>query len=251
MIFDVDPALCEAVVEDAARLAERSGVSSLSRAIRRAIDPLYERPAGERAARFAAAYRRLFRDWGYEALLRRPLEEFPALAHGIERLAVRAAVRSSEAGADLGGARRAVAGVSLPAVLFRDPEALERFLRHELWHVADVLDPDFGYPAEACGVFGSAAGENAVRDRLRLLWSLAVDARIAAAGRPPSRGLHEYAALLARILGGAPAGLAREAAGALWVRPPASFSALLELARHPARLLVAETLRMQTTEVIA
>ena len=65
-------------------------------------------------------------------------------------------------------------------------ERLLRFLRHELLHIADMLDPHFGYeprPWQAA----DPVPERLLRDRYRVLWDATIDGRLARLGLvPPS-----------------------------------------------------------------
>ncbi len=63
-------------------------------------------------------------------------------------------------------------------------ERLILFLRHELAHVADLIDPAFGYAADPR--LGGAWAEAVARGRYRTLWCASVDARLARAGRIPA-----------------------------------------------------------------
>ncbi|MBI1853633.1 MAG: hypothetical protein HYR85_25120 [Planctomycetes bacterium] len=238
--LDVDPALCEAVVEDAARIASQSGIASFERAIRGALDPLYDKTVGDRQPAFETAYRRLFKEWGYEALLTRALDEFPQIfGEGVTAgVSFRAPSRPNESGADLGGPGKVLAGISVPVALFRDPSALARFLRHEIQHLADLLDPAFAYTPDPSQVLGTGTTENAVRDRLRLFWSISVDGRIAARGQLPSRSLEAWAPHVVRVLPEAEPERVRHCTELLWNRGLIPFPELLGMARRPARSLL-------------
>ena len=237
--LNVDPALCEAVVEEAARIGSHAGIESFGRAVRQALDPLYEMPVAKRQPAFESAYRRLFKEWGYEALLLRALDEYPEIfrAGVTEGVSFRAPSRPNEAGADLGGPGNAMAGIAVAVALFRDPAALARFLRHEIQHLVDLLDPAFAYTRDPGRVLCTATTENAVRERLRLFWSITVDGRIAARGLPPLRSNDEWATLLARALPNVAFDSARECAERLWNRGLVPFPELLAFARQPARTL--------------
>jgi hypothetical protein len=95
----------------------------------------------------------------------------------------------------------------LPATLSQ-PERAQLLLRRELLHVADVLDPDFGYAPAA-----SAPRLEAHRvERYRVLWDASVDGRLLRSGRAPSRVRAERESEFARAfpaLGGRTAELFR------------------------------------------
>jgi hypothetical protein len=55
-------------------------------------------------------------------------------------------------------------------------------LRHELMHVADMLDPAFGYERSLPTSDDGPSADNIVRDRYRVLWDVTIDGRLARAG---------------------------------------------------------------------
>jgi len=66
----------------------------------------------------------------------------------------------------------------------RDREQLTAFLRHELMHADDMLDPAIAYDPQAA-LGGASAPENErIRQRFRILWDLWVHARMQALGWP-------------------------------------------------------------------
>ncbi|MGQ0613393.1 MAG: hypothetical protein ACT4PV_06620 [Planctomycetaceae bacterium] len=155
------------LVEEAVYLLARADQGRWKE-MRARIDPLYggeERP-------MAIAHLTLFRAWGAAA----PFEELLPLAEGSSRMLVARPRSPSDEGAELlVGAERTVLVRVAPERLL-EPAALRRFLRHEMRHVSDMLDPAFGYHPDL-GVKGrTKAQENLVRDRYRTLWNLAIDA---------------------------------------------------------------------------
>jgi len=74
-------------------------------------------------------------------------------------------------------------GIKLIPRRFYDP-AINRYLRHELTHISDMLDPAFGYdPDTKVGM--NPGEEHLILNRYRVLWSLHVDSRIARLGKEP------------------------------------------------------------------
>jgi len=177
----VDSRLCRRVVDIAADGARDAGDDARARDLSEALEPVYASTSdpAERMAKFESVYRRLFAEWGYEGLLAEALDEFPVVTQSIESVWLKHAERGESAGADLGGAKLRQLGVLLPAPLCLDPEALRLFLRRELRAVEDTLDPEFDYSPGALLPEQPGAMENLVRDRLRLLWGVSVDGRLA------------------------------------------------------------------------
>ena len=161
-----DPRFVEEVVSLLAR-KDRARWSEL----RRRFDPLYEEP--DRHAALATAELELFHSWGAAAICEQAL----ALAEGIDRALVARSRRPGDEGADLlVGEDGTTAMLRLAAERFADVPALRIFLRHEMRHVADMLDAEFGY-APDLGVHGRTYAEKElVRARYGVLWNIAIDA---------------------------------------------------------------------------
>jgi hypothetical protein len=169
-----DPQLVEETVH---RLASED--PERWRVYRRRIDPLYER--ADRDAALAAAMLDLFRRWGPA----RWCEEALALIEGVDGALVARPRRPGDEGADLlVGAHRTVL-VRLDGERLLEPQALRVFLRHELRHVADMLDPSFGYRPDLGAPGRTRAEKELVRSRYRVLWNLAIDA-VEASPVPPA-----------------------------------------------------------------
>jgi hypothetical protein len=63
-----------------------------------------------------------------------------------------------------------------------DEHGLHALLRHELMHVADMLDPAFGYERALPPSDGGPSADNILRDRYRVVWDATIDGRLARAG---------------------------------------------------------------------
>lgn len=155
----------------------------------RARDHLYSLPEGGERER---AFRDLHEAWFDRLDLGRPLsialDELPILAARCHRCIVGRAPARRDEGADLLVARRADGDdersvlLRLRPGLFSAPEALLVLLRAELLHVADMLDPAFGYRPE---LPESGAGQShmaLLQSRYRVLWNASVAGRLARRG---------------------------------------------------------------------
>jgi hypothetical protein len=69
-----------------------------------------------------------------------------------------------------------------PGTLADERRALE-FLRRELLHVSDMLDPAFGYEPRLPRSPTGPPEDRLVRDRYAVLWNCSVDGRLAGSGR--------------------------------------------------------------------
>jgi hypothetical protein len=103
----------------------------------------------------------------------------------------------SPAGEGTGETERRSVGIRLDPQRLLDEERLLAFLRHELFHIADMLDPAFAYePRLPRGELGPAH-ERLLQDRYRVLWDMYIDGRLVHKNwAPPSvrnRRLQEFA----------------------------------------------------------
>lgn len=183
---EYEPRLLEEVV---LRCVAQAGVESELRLQR---DPLYsiEEP-GQREA----AFNRLHAQWFARLRIDRPLQQALAefeFAGEIDRCLVVAARSREDEAVELFVASRDQLEQARPArslvirlraVSFIDPTDLLAFLRGELLHVADMLDPNFGYqPALPPG---EPAQARLLLDRYRVLWDATVAGRLARRGQMP------------------------------------------------------------------
>jgi hypothetical protein len=92
--------------------------------------------------------------------------------------------------------RRSV-GVLLRSESLLDADSLLGFLRRELLHIADILDPDFAYEPTLPQAEGGPAHDSLLRDRYRALWNATIDGRLVRRGWAPAslreRCLHDFA----------------------------------------------------------
>jgi Pyruvate/2-oxoacid:ferredoxin oxidoreductase delta subunit len=168
-------------------------------------EAVYELPdAQQRDAAFQRLAHRTFDSLGLAELFTARLSEFPQVPAHVELVVVRRVWNKKEEQVELyvslpaapkaGAPSAAQAGrpgdaqptlhvsttlfIGLQAIRCLDREKLAAFLRHELIHVADMLDPAFAYDPHP--VFGGECEpeHELIRGRFRALWDLWVHARI-------------------------------------------------------------------------
>ncbi|OGB95671.1 MAG: hypothetical protein A3G35_02395 [candidate division NC10 bacterium RIFCSPLOWO2_12_FULL_66_18] len=102
----------------------------------------------------------------------------------------------SPAGEGVGEAERRSVAIRLDPQRLLDPERLRVFLRHELVHIADMLDPAFGYEPRLPRAELGPAHERLLQDRYRVLWDTYIDGRLVrrnwASPSVRDRRLHEF-----------------------------------------------------------
>jgi hypothetical protein len=177
------------LVEAAVLLAERTAPVAMTRVFRHARNRLYD---VEDVDGRETAFNALHKDWFFKLGLPMPIEQAIAersdLAARLGHCRVLRAVRPQDEGADLFdrvGAkadRRPLLVIRVRPGLLLDPTSLAGFLRHELMHIADMVDPRFGYSPTLPALDDGPSAANLVRDRYRTLWDVTIDGRLARRG---------------------------------------------------------------------
>lgn len=192
MKVQYDPLLTETVVLQEINRRQEAGDRAPFCEYHVAADPLYHRRPGARDEAFRELHRTFFSKFGFAAIVEAELYRLASIEVQASEVLIALAAASHEEGADLSlenanGSGHAVkrVGIRLQADRFFDAKALRRYLRHELLHVVDLLDPGFGYEGEIRLAVVSPAEENIIRNRYRLLWCLSIDARLESAGGEP------------------------------------------------------------------
>jgi hypothetical protein len=126
-------------------------------------------------------------------------------------------------------------GIKLVPRRFYDP-AINRYLRHELTHISDMLDPKYGYdPDTKVGL--NPGEEHLILNRYRVLWSLHIDSRIAQSGKEPmfSREyrLREFRSWYRKI----PATQVESVFEGLWGTDYFTHAELVEMAQDTGRVI--------------
>lgn len=244
---EFEPALMEAVVARALASDGPLPPGFDQAGFHREADPLYAaRTAGEQTAKFRQLYARWFCQGEFDRPFAAALEELPELEAKLHLVTVTGAGSRADERADLAaGADGCVSvgpgkfwmGISIQPARLLNRAELARWLRHELWHVRDMLDEDFCYRRDdlAAGP-GERLPQRVIQDRYALLWSLSIDARVERAGLEP---LHRFDARRQRLKAAFPSfpdEALHAALDSLGVVRGLSHADLLEVAREPRKL---------------
>lgn len=187
----IDTTYAPDLVEEAVLLAERSVPRDTFRGFRRERNAVYDIADPERRdAAFREAHLRWFVRLGLHRPVEEAIEERGELSGRVAQVRVLRALTRQEEGADLfdralpdaAGRRQPLLALRLRPSLLLDAEPLCALLRHELMHVADMLDPAFGYERSLPPSDDGPSADNIVRDRYRVLWDSTIDGRLARAG---------------------------------------------------------------------
>jgi hypothetical protein len=185
--------MSEFVLEYEPRLVEEATLLAVAghpeeSAFRRERDRLYEIADPEaREAAFRAFHAAWFERLGLGRPIGWAIEERGLIKRAAERCLVVSAVSSREEGAELFVAerRRSVAIRLAPATLLA-PERLLALLRHELLHIADMLDPHFAYEPWLSASDAGPAHRDLLKDRYRVVWDAYIDGRLSRLGWAPA-----------------------------------------------------------------
>lgn len=162
------------------------------RIFHRGRDQLYRIADAEARDR---AFQEYHSSWFTRLGLHLPLEqafaEQPAVAQAVRGCVVGYAPTRKDEGAELfvtplaaglSERERRSVGVLLRPASFLDPDTLLGLLRHELLHIADMLDPDFGYEPAFPQPEGGPHSDRLLRDRYRAVWDATIDGRMVRRG---------------------------------------------------------------------
>lgn len=234
-------AIAPDLVEEAVLLAERHVPPAMARAFRRERDRIYEVADPDlREAQFQRLALDSFARFGLREALEAILDEHAALASRISGGRIVQALRHSAEGADLLDVGRREPAGTRPLLVVRlrpesllQPETLAAFLRHELMHIADMLDPAFAYDRILPQSGDGPSADNLLRDRYRVVWDVTIDGRLARAshGTAGTRDWRwrEFKAAFAMLGDGC-----ADAFDQWWHQPHPTHAALLAFAIAPA-----------------
>ncbi len=166
---------------------------------------LYEIAGPEdRERAFEDFHRRWFIRLGLAEPLTQAIHEQPLLTANVMLCAVARAPKKAEEGAELfvrsqegpGEKERKTVRILLRPESLLDPVALLTFLRHELMHTTDMLDPSIGYEPLLPVLEGGISHDRLLKDRYRVLWDVTIDGRMVKRGWAPEstreERLHEF-----------------------------------------------------------
>jgi hypothetical protein len=208
----------------------------------------------ERNAAFFKLYVDWFREWGLEKLLIDLLNQFPRLRGALTTLAFRKARSKSEEGAELYVNRETCADlqpaldrveacstlrhgvIALRPERFKCKDDLAGFLRHELTHLHDMVDPAFGYSPEIGSSGFNTAQQRLTRERYRLLWDITIDGRLTQQGRLQDGAREKHEVNFHRAYSFWPEEKRRAVFEELWANPAPHHTRLLALASDPKDL---------------
>jgi hypothetical protein len=192
------------------------------------------RDPDDRNRAFFSLHLEWFREWGFEKRLTAPLQEFPLLSAGLKILAFRKSRGGNDEGAELyineSDERSGLVGLH-PKHLVQNASLL-LFLRRELMHLNDMVDPVFGYQPELALRSPFPGAQRVARDRYRQLWDTSIDGRLHRSGRAALQTKAERWSEFADAFAFWTEARRRAVFESLWADPAPTHQGLAELARH-------------------
>lgn len=177
------------LLEEAVFHAQRD--SYLSAELQERRNRIYEiADADERDRLFNELNRAWFDRLGLAKVIEQCLQEQPLIGAHVERCFVVGATQAKEEGAELfvapdqkenSHARRKLRLLTRPESLLNEAE-LRTFLRHELFHISDMLDPAFAYEPTLPKADGGPTYDTLITNRYRVLWDVTIAGRMARRG---------------------------------------------------------------------
>lgn len=182
-----EPYFVEEAVFLRIQAAEKLGQKDSVRLFHEERARLYETVSkAEQESKFRTFYLKHFHSLEIEKIFTDVIREFPLLQSSDLQVLVKSTFRKNQEAADLfvdPPVLRLVINIRVPQIL--NPSYVGRFLRHELLHVSDMLDPAFHYsPKPELGGVGGVEN-NLIRERFRLLWDLYVSSRLIQSDHEP------------------------------------------------------------------
>lgn len=140
----------------------------------------------ERERAFQDVHQAWFFQLGLAEQLEKAISEQPLLSSEVKSCFVSRAPGKQEEGAELfvnpeeklSEKERRTVSIFLRPESLLNPSALLTFLRHELMHIADMVDPGFGYEPDLPTAEGGPTHDRLLKDRYRVLWDATIDGRM-------------------------------------------------------------------------
>jgi hypothetical protein len=177
------------LIEEAVFLAQRA--SDIAAEIQERRSRIYEiSDMDERERLFSELNRSWFERLGLGKVIGQSLQEQPLIGAHAERGFVVSATQAKEEGAELfvapdeveNGHRHRTLRLLLRPESLLNGDALRPFLRHELFHISDMLDPTFAYEPILPKAESGPTYDTLITNRYRVLWDVTIAGRMARRG---------------------------------------------------------------------
>jgi hypothetical protein len=200
-------------------------------------DAIYDRYSpDERQRKFVELHQTFFRLLGFDGFVDEVLGEFPVFEGQIDSILIGKAFTELEGSAELSRDIRNM-GMKIRPRRFLDRPDLLRRIRHEMMHVSDMLDVEFGYTFDRSVQVSTPMEEHIIRDRYGVIWDIYVDGRLTRRGKDTVLGKddreREFGAFYAKI----PYSQRRAIFEDLWSTEKLSHHDVLDMAQDVRKVL--------------
>lgn len=232
-----DPYVVEEIVFSKLRELEGAGSMDLYDQYHSLSDEIYEvGDEDERFDRFVELNKEFFNKLGFSEAVREVVNEFPELYDKIEEIHIRKVTTLMDWGSNLADEKRKTI-IRLFPEQFMDVANLKRFLRHELMHVADMLDEKFGYKEGKLATL--PAEETILGDRYKLFWDTYIDSRLERRGKETVQSKNERFGEFERLYVKFPPERKKAIFEGLWKEENLTHDKAVELAKDNSKLVAA------------
>ncbi len=170
-----DSQLVDDIVYKGLAAMEKRGEYDLYAEYHEKRDAIYELEPEMRPKKFRELDNEFFERLGYGGFVSEVFAEFPNIKEVVEEVHVRRATTRQNEGSNVVDEGKKVI-IRLYPELFVEGYEICKVMRHELMHVSDIMDKDFGYRVEDFDP--SPMEDRIIRDRYRLFWDIYVDGRL-------------------------------------------------------------------------
>lgn len=239
--LEFDPGLIEEVIFKDIREKEEQGDVKLSEEYHLAVDPIYENfSLEERPKQFRKVEWDFFTKLGFVTLVEKVLSEFNELEELVAGAVIVRAKNKFDEGSDLvkdlnGKITKKRIKVKLLTERFHDQNFLQKFLRHELMHVLDMLSDSFCYKNEF--LEGNPMEQSIITERYGTFWDIYVDSRILRSGKETIGSKESRYEEFCALYMGFPAEAKEAIFEVLWNDENLTHGRILELAKDVNKVL--------------
>ncbi|MCF6149888.1 MAG: hypothetical protein E3K37_14640 [Candidatus Kuenenia sp.] len=241
MNIEFDPGLIGEVLFKEMQTREEQGDTQLTEEYHSLVDPVYENFSIEdRPKQFRKIEWDFFKKLGFVALIENALNEFPEFEDSVAGMVVVKAKSTHDEGSNLikglddEEAKRKIK-VKLLLERFHDQSYLQKFMRHELMHISDMLNDRFGYRDEVLA--GNPMEQSIITERYSTFWDIFVDSRLIRDGKETIGSRDSRYEEFAALYMGFPEETNREIFDKLWDDENHTHGSMLELAKDVNKVI--------------
>lgn len=241
MKIEFDPGLIEEVLYKEMRTREEQGDMKISEEYHSLADPIYENfPLEDRQREFRKIEWDFFNKLGFVTLIKNAFSEFPEFEEAVAGGVIVKAKSKHDEGSNLvtgldDKVSKKRIKVKVLSERFHDPSYLQKFMRHELMHVFDMLSGAFGYRDEILG--GNPMEQSIITERYSTFWDIFVDSRLLKKGKDALGSKESRYEEFAALYMGFPEEAKKAVFEKLWGNENLTHAGMLELATDVHKVL--------------